>query len=914
MAIKAFELFGTIELKDQKLKSGLQAATHEFQQFETKAKGHLKNVENSFSKFGSNFNQGFLSSFNIQRGSGLGSLLGSAGGNLLQSGVKALYGHVTDAMQAGMDFADKVQAWKFGFTSLMNDEAKGVAHLRELMKFGKDSPFETQDVIDYAQGLEAVKVKASEVIPMLEGMGGALAKAGKFNKENLFGTYTAIQQILSKGTVSAEEMQRQLGQYIPNPYGYAARGFNRLGYRDDKGHEFTDPSIRQYSSDGRFNPDAFVRIMVDQFREESKGLLEKFVSGTISGTQAQLEDTKLFLFAQSMLGGGDMLGTPGGAYAQRLQNLKTQTQLYSGPEAQKIGSHLGDTASLYYKAVGTLEENAFQSDWFTDLLHGDTASANKKLEQLGGFIPEGLGKGIFSGAKMVVDAADSTLGTNIWKSLEDFWETHSPSKRSERMGAAVGEGFRIGLEKALSDPRVKAMLDVIGFSEGTDKRHGYATKVGGANQGDLSQKNRSIVNLGGGLKSSASGRYQFLNKTWDSLAEQLGLTDFSEHSQDLAAVKLLSDSGALKKLQAGDFQGAVTAARKTWASFPGAGYGQGERSMGSLEKVFANSLAVGGSPVTARNPVPVAIVDFGNSVAVDLKTMRPAQSLPMVGGGRLPSLQTPVGLIKDTVPVNAGSIYAQEQPLKTSMVYLTESALMLKKPLDLLGDSATSATAGLAGLSKEQLEAEFGPAIKDGGKKKKKDKLFDSAFTREGVAGDFESGLTGLLGNLGWEKPGSLAKQFGIGLLRDIQGRMAHDFSAMITGAIFGGRGEDGKLTGGLFGGKGFDLGGIFSGISGLFGKLFGGFRASGGSMSSGRFYVAGENGRELIAGPGHVYNNRETEQMMNGGGGSDPHYTIVAIGDREVGRAVDAYRNTGRGRRARLIEGRYNRKIMAHA
>ena len=77
MAIRAFSLFGEIELRDGKLKSGMQSATREFAQFESQAKSHLKNVENSFAKFGSNFNQGFLSSFGIQRGSGIGSLLGS---------------------------------------------------------------------------------------------------------------------------------------------------------------------------------------------------------------------------------------------------------------------------------------------------------------------------------------------------------------------------------------------------------------------------------------------------------------------------------------------------------------------------------------------------------------------------------------------------------------------------------------------------------------------------------------------------------------------------------------------------------------------------------------------------------------------------------------------------------------------
>jgi hypothetical protein len=68
-------------------------------------------------------------------------------------------------------------------------------------------------------------------------------------------------------------------------------------------------------------------------------------------------------------------------------------------------------------------------------------------------------------------------------------------------------------------------------------------------------------------------------------------------------------SGAAAKLLINDVSGAINAARKVWASFPGAGYGQGERSMSSLTKVFAQSLAVGGSAVSSTNPVPVAIVN-----------------------------------------------------------------------------------------------------------------------------------------------------------------------------------------------------------------------------------------------------------------------------------------------------------------
>jgi len=912
-------------------------------------------------RFKAGFNQGFMSSFGIQGGGNFGSLAGNAAGNMLISGAKALYGHVTDAMQAGMDFADKVQAWKFGFTSLMGDEAKGIAHLRELLQFGKDSPFATEDVVDYAQGLEAVRVKASELIPFLEGIGGALAKAGKFDRNNLFGSYTAIQQILSKRTVSAEEMNRQLGQYIPDPYGYAARGFNRLGYRDDQGQEYNSASMRKLGEEGRLNADAFVRIMVDEFREESKGLLEKFVSGTISGTSAQLEDTKLFLFAQSMLGGGDMLGEAGGAYAQRLKNLKTQTQLYSGPEAKKIGQHLGSTAQKYYGLVGTVEENLFQSDWFTDLLHGDAEGAKAKLKMLGGFIPEGLKDGLSGGAQMVVDAASSVMGSSVWDALTAFWQTGSPSKKAEQMGVWIREGLEIGLTKgqarnyanlkvlAQADPdflrtlgieaakrgvKPDDMLNLMGIESGFNKS--VMNKYGYGGLGQVGRDERKSLGLPVDdaafqqLLEKNSASWQLSNVLFPFLDMKLrankgALTDGKIDDYELYAMwgsgHATGDPNAIHMTRGGK-RATAYAANPLWDVNKDGIVRESEFGQAMLASLGAGKFfsVNGQAAVSQSNPMPVQIIDYGNGVDYrsgpsfyDQKDAGLANQIAsarnMYAARRNSRLPSVPGTIHDDVPVKV-DVFAEIQPLKTSMIMLTDSALMLKKPLDLLGDSATTA-ANQLGLTKEKLEADFGAPIETSKKKKKRDALFDDAFTREGVAGDFQGGLQGVLSGLGWEKPTSLAKQFGIGLLRDIQGRMAHDMSSMITGAIFGGRGEDGKLSGGLFGGKGFDLGGIFSK---LFGGLFGGFRASGGSMSSGRFYMAGENGPELISGPGHVYNNRQTREMMSGAGSSDPSYTIVAIGDREIGRAVDAYRHTPRGRRARMIQGKYGRKLIAYA
>lgn len=91
--------------------------------------------------------------------------------------------------------------------------------------------------------------------------------------------------------------------------------------------------------------------------------------------------------------------------------------------------------------------------------------------------------------------------------------------------------------------------------------------------------------LGPGCVSTAAGAYQINVPTWREVRGNL--PDFSPASQDAACDALLSKVGAVAFLQRGDFAGAVNAARRRWASMPGAGWGQGERSLAWLSDRFA---------------------------------------------------------------------------------------------------------------------------------------------------------------------------------------------------------------------------------------------------------------------------------------------------------------------------------------
>lgn len=148
------------------------------------------------------------------------------------------------------------------------------------------------------------------------------------------------------------------------------------------------------------------------------------------------------------------------------------------------------------------------------------------------------------------------------------------------------------LSQHLNNPRVKAFLDVIAYAEGTSNmpNKGYNTLFGHGQFSSFADHPRQRIPFGS-TSSSASGRYQIMDFTWDEEKAKLGLKDFSPVSQDLVALSRILMRGGLDELLKGDIRGVINATRKEWASFPGANYpGQGMKRMEDLLKVYDQSL------------------------------------------------------------------------------------------------------------------------------------------------------------------------------------------------------------------------------------------------------------------------------------------------------------------------------------
>ena len=148
----------------------------------------------------------------------------------------------------------------------------------------------------------------------------------------------------------------------------------------------------------------------------------------------------------------------------------------------------------------------------------------------------------------------------------------------------------------------KSLLDTIAFTEGTlgVSQNGYDVIVGFYK---IVGWNPDTTTLHGGdnwfskqLKSTAGGRYQFIESTWKEMNGGKN-TPFTKTNQDAAAIKLINRKlGDLDKTQIHKsktkFEEAMNKLASTWASIPlsstGKSYydGDGINSAKNIDNIF----------------------------------------------------------------------------------------------------------------------------------------------------------------------------------------------------------------------------------------------------------------------------------------------------------------------------------------
>ncbi|MFG4301838.1 hypothetical protein ACF0AV_15360 [Acinetobacter baumannii] len=278
---------------------------------------------------------------------------------------------------------------------------------------------------------------------------------------------------------------------------------------------------------------------------------------------------------------------------------------------------------------------------------------------------------------------------------------------------------RENFEKLLNAPNVQKMLNLIASAGGV--KHGYNTLFGNERLSDLSWhpgiKKGFTQTDGKKNATTAADRYQFLEDTWNGVAKQLGLKDFSPKNQDIAAVALLAQNGALPSVLKGDFKTAIQKSGSTWASLPSSPYAQPKKSWSDLGMA---------------NPAREQYQSKASKIVAAYKKKQQeqeAQSQPRVDAGRAQRIVEEYqkarqdGRIKDaaTQPqglpdFDANGVITYEQPQaapKQPEPSLADKALGLGETALSAATGATSGTLGMLGgtlgqAGREILAGNFG--------------------------------------------------------------------------------------------------------------------------------------------------------------------------------------------------------------
>jgi muramidase (phage lysozyme) len=138
----------------------------------------------------------------------------------------------------------------------------------------------------------------------------------------------------------------------------------------------------------------------------------------------------------------------------------------------------------------------------------------------------------------------------------------------------------------------KALHDSIAFAEGTKGRGKDGYDIGFAYKKFSScAVHPNVKTCSGSLCSTASGRYQFLKKTWDPTATAIKAKTFEPENQEKGAEYLVKKVRKVtvpadRALSATEFSNAMKKLSYEWASLPPGRYGQPNRTEAALRQDY----------------------------------------------------------------------------------------------------------------------------------------------------------------------------------------------------------------------------------------------------------------------------------------------------------------------------------------
>ena len=188
-----------------------------------------------------------------------------------------LFGAALGAAAIGsIKLAADLEQSRVAFTTLLGSATKADAFLRDLAMFAAQTPFEFKGLQDSARRLLAFGFAAQDVIPLMNGIGNAVAGLGG-GKEQIDRVTLALGQMQAKGKVSAEEMNQLAELGIPAWKMIASA----IGV--------SIPEAMKLAEKGAIDSTTAINALITGMNEKFPGMMEK-QSKTINGVFSNLVD------------------------------------------------------------------------------------------------------------------------------------------------------------------------------------------------------------------------------------------------------------------------------------------------------------------------------------------------------------------------------------------------------------------------------------------------------------------------------------------------------------------------------------------------------------------------------------------------------------------------------------------------
>lgn len=615
----------------------------------------------------------------------------------------ALIRPLTDAAQAGVQFNAFLEtteiAMKRHFGGSRDEARKFIGEVRD---FAGKSPFRTEGLIKTVIYGTATGFSPREALKLVQDVGDAIASTGDISEETVEGVVRALSQMKAKGRVSAEEMEQLAERGIP--------AWEMLAHAIGK----TVAETRKASEQGKLDGPASVAALRAEMRARYGGMMDELQS-TLTG---------------------------------RISALADATQAAEAKATESITKDISETIGAGLKRAGLVDSLAGTINSAIAPVSGLVRGAAVSL--LGGGITSGLAAGISAGKGLVTQTVADFALDSVISPFKRLLGINSPSLVYAKFGADMVDGLAFGsggsgglasaeskeklrraLEELLKDPRVQAMLDVIGKGEGT-----FNSKTGKRSYNKMFAGHRFELGSGEGAFrrtpffnpktgkmdiSTATGFGQFIRPTWKGVSNMLGgLNIGSPRDQELAILALMHQEGMIGPLMRGDVRTAIARGSDQWASLPGSNSKQPQQKLSSALSLYdsrlgvhQNGFTVNNSPVSSTNPVPVTVISGlagssfnpGAAAGVVARAQREqAELLPVINRGMsdylalLPPVNTELPVLRQATAQLTQATQRQE----LAAGHAAASVLQLGKNAESAGQRMLGAFSQIAGMLPQQ--------------------------------------------------------------------------------------------------------------------------------------------------------------------------------------------------------------------